>query len=94
MTEQPFYKLCSYCAHYIQTIASKEWKVCTRYPTHIERKPDDTCGEWVCSRCWIPWDMVAPSAEDFTKLYIIDHSTCPEVNMDPKELIGIEMEED
>ena len=90
MPEQPFYKICEYCAHYIQTIASKDEKVCTRYPQHIKREPDDTCGEWICARCWIPWDMVTPNSEEMTQIHIIDHSKCPEVSLEPKEILTME----
>lgn len=93
MPEQPFYKLCEFCAHYIQTIKSKDKKVCTRYPQHIEREPDDTCGEWVCSRCWIPWDMVTPNDEELTRIHIIDHSKCPEINLEPKEILNMEVDD-
>ena len=90
MPEQPFYKLCEYCAHYIQTIESKEERVCTRFPEHIKRESEDTCGEWVCARCWIPWDMVTQSEDEAMKIYIIDHSKCPEVNMESKEILNLE----
>ena len=91
MPEQPFYKICEYCGHYIQTASSKEKRVCTRYPTHIDRGTDDTCGEWVCERCWIPWDMVTQSDEDPTRIFIIDHTKCPEIIREPKLFV---MEED
>ena len=90
MPEQPFYKLCEYCANYLQTIASKGKRVCTRFPQHIDREPDDTCGEWLCTRCWIPWDMVTPNDEEMTRIHIIDHSKCPEINMEPKEILNME----
>ena len=90
MPEQPFYKLCEYCAHYIQTVASKDAKVCTRYPQHIERHSEDTCGEWVCGRCWIPWDMVTQADDEPMKMFLIDHSKCPKVNFESKEIFNME----
>jgi len=95
MSEQPFYKICSQCGHYIQTPVSGALKVCTRFPHHIERQPDDTCGEWICTRCWIPWDMVIPHPQDPTNISIIDHTNCPLVKMDaiPVNLHDL-MEED
>ena len=85
MPEQPFYKHCEFCGHYIQTATSKAKRFCTRYPQYIDHDPDDTCGEWICARCWIPWDMVVMSDEG-QKVNIVDHTKCTEIGMQSVEL--------
>lgn len=89
MPEQPFYKFCQFCFHYQQTVASEDKFVCTCNPTHINREADDTCGQWICSRCWIPWDMVTQD-EASGKIFIIDHSKCPQVNISMAGLLTLE----
>ena len=95
MSGQPFYKHCEFCGHYIQTATSKAKKVCTRYPQYVEHEPDDTCGEWICARCWIPWDMVMQSDQEEDgpiKVSIVDHTKCPRVRLDsvPMDLSSLE----
>jgi hypothetical protein len=92
MTEQPFYKLCQFCGHYNQTVKSKDKFVCTRFPQHIDRDPDDFCGEWACARCWCSWDMVIQEdGEESTGIYMIDHTRCPEVKLDPNKVTIVEV---
>lgn len=93
-TEQPFYKLCEYCLHYQHTVKSGKDKICTRYPNHIERLPDDTCGEWLCARCWIPWDMVTQNEAEPQRIYIVDHTKCPQVKFETRNFAELEGFED
>jgi len=77
MIDHPFYKICEMCAHYVQTPGSGKDKVCTRFPYHIIRSAESTCGEWTCARCWLPWEMVIQDEEDPKIITLIDHSKCP-----------------
>lgn len=91
----PFYKQCADCIHYQYTDESlkhtKEQKrlgyqaamakACTRYPTQTFPRPDYSCGEWTCKRCWSPWDMVEIGDLENPVPTVIDHTQCEPVNL-------------
>ena len=92
----PFYKQCTHCIHYLHTDESLEFteekrrlgykieeavKACTRYPTQTFPRPDYSCGEWTCQRCWSPWDMVEINDLEDPTPTLIDHTNCEPVNL-------------